>query len=123
NGEVDMTSADHAKAVRTGKEAGFWQHGNGLLAGIDEVSVFLALIGKWAHAEHAILALQAHIHAFGDVIGHKRRNADAEIDVKAVLQLARRAGGHLIAGPGHYAFSSMRGRTVRCSICLVGAGT
>jgi hypothetical protein len=41
------------------------QLGDGLLAGIDEIGILLALIGEGAHAEHAVLALQLHGHASG----------------------------------------------------------
>ena len=37
----------------------------------------------------------------GNVVRHQRRDADAEIDVKAVAQFLGGALGHLIAGPGH----------------------
>ena len=54
-----------------------------------------------------------------DVVRHQRRDADAEVDVEAVLQFARGARGHLIAGPGHCRCppqATARLRTVRCSI-------
>ena len=49
----------------------------------------------------------------GNVIGHQRGNADAEIDIKAVVQFPRGARGHLFAGPGH--------QTVSSSACADGA--
>jgi hypothetical protein len=61
---------------------------DGLLAGIDQVRVLLPLIGEGAEAEHAVLALQLHGHAVGHVVRHQRRDADAEVHVEAVLQLA-----------------------------------
>jgi hypothetical protein len=45
------------------------------------------------------------IHALGDVVGHQGRNADAEVHVEAVLQLAGGAGGHLVTGPGHVLYA------------------
>ena len=42
---------------------------DGLLAGVDEVGIDLALGRERAHAEHAVLALQRHVHALGDVVG------------------------------------------------------
>src|SRR5437868_8551136 len=35
------------------------------------------------------------------VVRHQRRDADAEVDVVAVLEFLRRARGHLVLGPGH----------------------
>ena len=112
------------------KIAGGRQHGHGLLAGVDEVGVLLALVGERADAEHAVLALQLHVDAGGNVVGHQRRDADAEVDVEAVLELARGAGGHFVAGPGHVApmrigrprGSRTRLRVVRCSMRLFGVG-
>ena len=49
--------------------------------------------------EHAVLALQRHLDAVRDVVRHQRRDADAEIDVEAVLQLLGGARGHLVTGP------------------------
>ena len=74
------------------------------------------LIGKRADAEHAVLTLQGHVHAGGHGVGHQGRNADAQVHIEAVAQLRGGAGGHLLAGPGHQAVSSARGRVVRNSI-------
>jgi hypothetical protein len=41
-----------------------------------------------------------HFLAAG-VVGHQRRDADAEVDVEAVLEFLRRAGGHLVLVPRH----------------------
>ena len=83
-------------------------------------------IGERPHAEHAVLALQLHAHALGNVVRHQRRNADAEIDVKAVAQLLGGARGHLVAGPGHQTSPrSARRRacaSVRCSMRFCGVG-
>ena len=46
-----------------------------------------------------------HVDAVGNIVRDQRRNADAEIDVKAVAQFLRGARGHLFAGPGHQTFS------------------
>ena len=43
-------------------------------------------------------------------IGDALRHADAEVDVKAVLQFGRRAGGHLVLGPGHFSCLLICGR-------------
>jgi hypothetical protein len=62
-------------------------HGDGLFAGVDEVGSTSALDGVRADAEQAVLGLEHHLHAGGDVVGHERRDADAEVDVEAVAQL------------------------------------
>ena len=82
------------------------QFGDGLLAGVNEVGILLALIGKRAHAEHAVLALKLNVDAVGDEIRHQRRNADAEIDVIAVAQFPGGARRHLFAGPSHWTLLS-----------------
>ena len=41
--------------------------------------------------------MQRHVHAFGNVIGHQRRDADAEVDVVTVAQFLRCALGHQLA--------------------------
>src|SRR5580692_12537530 len=96
-----MAAADHAERVRRVEIARGRQLGDGLLAGIDEVGVLLALERERAGAEHAVLRLQLHIDAVRDVVRHQGRNTDAEIDVKTVLQFLGGAFGHLVAGPGH----------------------
>src|SRR5208283_2158280 len=95
------------------------------------IGILLALEGKGAGAEHAVLGLQLHAHPVGDEIRDQRRNADAEIDVEAVAQFLGGACRHLIAGPSHQisspvpagASAFVRLRTVRCSMCLVALGT
>ena len=39
----------------------------------------------------------------GQVVGDERRQSDAEVHVRAVLELAGGAGGHLVAGERHQA--------------------
>ena len=99
--QVDMAAADHREAVGRGEVAGGRQLRDSLLAGVDQVRIFIALEGEGAHAEHAVLALQLHVDAVRDEVRHQRRNADAELDVVAVAQLLGGAGGHLFAGPSH----------------------
>jgi hypothetical protein len=51
-------------------------------------------VGERTDAEQAVLGLQRHVHAFGDVVGHQRRDADAEVHVIAVAQFLRGALRH-----------------------------
>src|SRR5437762_2387936 len=68
-----------------------------LLAGVDQVFVFLAGRRFGTDAENAVLAVQDDLAPLRQVIGHQRRQADAEIDVRALGNVARHARGHLIA--------------------------
>src|SRR3954465_15203570 len=120
-----MAAAHHGEGIGGGEIAGGRQFADGLLAGIDQVGVFLALVGEWPHAEHAVLALQHDVHSVRNVVRHQRRDPDAEIDVIAVAQFLGRARGHLIAGPRHQTSTpvaagaadlSGRGRVLRNSI-------
>ena len=97
---VDLAAADHPEAGRGVEEGGAAAQGHGLLAGVDQVGVLLALERVGADAEDAVLALQHQLDVVVDVVGHQRRQADAEVDVGAVGQLRGRPRGHLLAGPG-----------------------
>src|SRR5262249_40934913 len=44
---------------------------------------------------------QLHAHPRRNVVRHQRRNSDAEIHVKTVLQLLGGARRHLLASPSH----------------------
>ena len=69
----------------------------GLLAGVDEILVFLTGSGLWPDAEHAVLAVQDDLAPLGQVLGDQRGQADAEIDVGAFRNVARDARGDLVA--------------------------
>ena len=68
-----------------------------MFAGVDQVGVHFILSWERADAKQAILGLQRNVHAFGDVVRHQRRDADAEIDVVTVAQLLRSALRHQLA--------------------------
>jgi hypothetical protein len=87
-----------AKLSAWWKNAAAGQQRHGLLAGVDEVVVFLALGGRGAHAQDAVLALQDDLDAGRQVVGHQRGHADAEVDVGAVEHVARDALGQLVLG-------------------------
>ena len=127
DGDVEVLAADHPEGHRGVEEAGAGQDRDGLLAGVDQVGVLLALERVGADAEDAVLAVQDHVHAVGHVVGHQRRHADAEVDVLAVLELQGDAGGELLAGQCHVrpprrcrpaGWTVGRGRVVRFSIFL-----
>src|ERR1700719_2827957 len=124
-----MSAADHGEAVGRREIAGGRYLGDRLLARVDEIRGFLAFVRERTEAEHAVLALQLHAHARGDIVRDERGDADAEIDVETVTQLLGGAFGHLIACPSHQTSSpvpagaAVRLRTVRCSMCFIALGT
>mgnify|MGYP000941351450 CR=1 FL=1 len=102
--DVQVAAAHHRERVGVVEERAAGQFGDGLLAGVDQVVVFLALGRRGAHAQHAVLGVQDDFAVGRQVVGHQRRQADAEVDVPAVLELARGARGHLVAGERHQVF-------------------
>ncbi|KAG1536079.1 hypothetical protein G6F50_015163 [Rhizopus delemar] len=94
--------------------AGTRPRGHGLLAGIDQVGVDFSVGGERANAKQAVFRLQPHVHAFGDVIGHQRRQADAKVHVGAIGQLLGSAGRHLVTGPRHVSCPPRGWCAVRC---------
>src|SRR5262249_60740112 len=66
--EIDVPAADHGEAVGRREIACGRNLGDRLLAGVDEVRVFLAFVREWTESEHAVLALQLHAHARGDIV-------------------------------------------------------
>src|SRR3546814_13897377 len=57
-------------------------------------------------AHQTVFALQPDIHAVRNEVGDHCRQADAEVHIKAVLQLLRGTRGHLIMSPSHLNYSS-----------------
>ena len=75
--------------------------------------------GKRAHAEHAVLALQWTVIAGGMKFDDQGRDADAEIDVETVLELARGAAppSRRVTRPSPASSpTAPLWRTVRCSM-------
>ena len=83
--ELNVLAADHGEARGGIEDAGAGQGGDRLLAGVDEVGVLFAFVRKGAHAEDAVLGLEGDVDAVGDMVGDEGGNADAEVDVPAVL--------------------------------------
>src|SRR5699024_6372311 len=80
---------------------------DGLLAGVDHLRVQLVLRGVRPHAEDAVLRVQRHVHALGEVAGDEGRHADAEVDVLAVGEVGGDPRRHLLMGPAHDRASSV----------------
>ena len=69
-----------------------------LLARVDEIGILLARRRRGAHAEQAVLAVQHDFAVLRQVVGDHRRQADAEVDVRAFRNVARDARRHLLRG-------------------------
>ena len=94
--DVQVAAAHHGKAVGVVKVSAACQHGHRLLAGVDQVIVFMP--GSWcrAHAQNAVFAVQYHFNAGRQVVGHQRGHADAQVDIGAVVNVLRHALGELL---------------------------
>src|SRR4051812_2115332 len=68
-----------------------------LLAGVDEVLVLLAQGRLRPDAEYPVLAVQNDLAPLRQVVCDERRQADAQIDVRAFGNVARHARRHLVA--------------------------
>ena len=91
NGEIDVPAANHGKRIGAGEIGRAGNRRDRLFASVDQVGVHFVFGRKRADAEKAILGLQCDVHAFGNVIGHQRWDADAQIDVITVAQFLRGA--------------------------------
>ena len=89
--ELDVLTADHRKRGGAVEVDRTGQGRDGLLARIDEVRVDLRLRREGPHPEDAVLALEFHGDALGNVVRHERRDADAEVDVPTVPEFLRDA--------------------------------
>ena len=85
-----MATAHHRERVGAGEVGRARQLGHRLLAGVDEVGVFLARLRVGSHAEHAVLGVQHDGHAGRHVVRGQGRHPDAEVHVVAVAHLLRR---------------------------------
>ena len=72
------------------------KHRDRLLAGIDEIEIFLPGCRVWPHAEHAVFSLQHALTASGNAPGNQHRHADAEIDIAAIGNVCGHAGSYLL---------------------------
>ena len=108
------------------EEGAAGQQRHRLLAGVDQVVVLLAGLGRGAHAEDAVLAVQDDLAAGRQVVGDQRGLADAEVDDGAVEDVLRHAGGQLVLGAtgvahGHASFlkppACVATRSMRTTLC------
>ncbi|PYV13856.1 MAG: hypothetical protein DMG21_20050, partial [Acidobacteria bacterium] len=90
---VHVPATNHRKRVGARKVGGAGELCNRLLAGVHQVWVLLALRGRRANAEHSIFRVKHHFDAGWKVVRDQRRNADAEIDDVAVMELSGNPAG------------------------------
>src|SRR5690606_10613210 len=97
DGEVDVAAADHRERVGAREDRRARQGRDRLLTRVDQIGIDLVFFREGADAEQAVLGLQRDVHAFRDVVGDERRDADAEVHRVAVAQLGGRAARHPLA--------------------------
>jgi hypothetical protein len=96
DGGVDLAAADHAEGGGAVEERRPLAQGDGLLPGVDEVRVLLALDRVGTDPEDPVLGLEHQLHVVVDVVRDQRGQPDAQVDVGAVLQLRGGTGRHLL---------------------------
>src|SRR5438034_6645918 len=84
-----MAASDHRELVGAVEVRAAGDLGDGLFARIDQIGIDFILGGKRADAKKAVLGMQGDVHARWNVIRDERGQADAEVDVGPVYQLAR----------------------------------
>ena len=99
HGQIDLAAANHREAGGAVKIGRVRQLADGLLAGVDQIGIDLVLGRERPDPEHAVLALQRHGNALGNMVRHQCRNTNAKIDVVTIAQFLRGAGRHLVAAP------------------------
>ena len=97
DGHIEMTAPDHGKGHGRVKAAGARSEGNILRTGVNQVRVLIPVFSQRATPEHAVFGMQDDFDAGRHVVGNQRRDADAKVDGKPVLQFLRRALGDLLS--------------------------
>lgn len=85
--KVDAATADHAEALLAAKDGGTGLERDRLLARVDEVGIFLALLGIGSQTQNAVLGLELDLNLGANEARSEHRHADAEVGVHAVLEL------------------------------------
>ncbi len=97
NREIDVSAANLSERIGAREKRGARHRGDGLFAGVDEIGVFFARLGKWSDAEQSVLGLKRDVNSFRNVIGDQCRNPDAEIDIVTIAQFLGGTFRHQIA--------------------------
>ena len=99
--QIDFAATNHGEAVVAAKNRRAFDGGHGLLARIDQVGIDFIFCGKRANAQHAVFRLQPHFNVGRHMVGHQGGNANAQIDIEAVLQFVCGTSRHLVLTPAH----------------------
>ena len=94
---VQMAAAHHRKRIGGMEERGTEQGGHRLLARIDQIGILRARFRRRSHAEQPVFGVQDDLAIPGQVVRHHRGQADAEIHVRAIRNVARDTRGDLLA--------------------------
>ena len=115
--EVEVPATHHRKRVRVVEIGAAGQQRDRLLAGIDQVPVFLAFGRRRTHAENAVLALQEHLAVDRQVVRHQGGQADAEVDIGPLWNVLRDPRRDLVARAPDPGF--LHDRAHAASLCVV----
>ena len=119
DGQVDVTAADHREGLGGGEGGAAGEVADGLLARVDQVGVHVLLVRIRTDAQQTVLRLQHHVHPLGDEVAADGGDADAEVDVHAVLKLLSSSDGDAISRRLLRLLGSLRGGEVVAALVLL----
>src|SRR5215212_4116918 len=96
HGDGDVAAPDHGERLGAREVGGAYVLRNRQLAGVDQFRVHPLGLRGGSGTDHAVLRMQEDLDAFGHVIGHERREADAEVDHIPRLQVLGHAAGDVV---------------------------
>lgn len=85
NGDIDMTTSNHAETLHTVKRRSTGNQRNGFLASVDDIGIHLLSSRERTHSEDTVLRLQPDVSSLGQEGGNQCWHTDTEVDVEAVL--------------------------------------
>ena len=91
NSHIDVIAADHGKTCFGSEYRTPRLNRNGLLAGIDHVSIFFSCFRKRTNAQEPIFRLQDDFPVGRNVVRHARRDTNSQIHIIAILNFLRDA--------------------------------
>jgi len=100
---VEVSAAHHRERVRVVEVRRPRQLGYQDLAGVRQVRVDLVVLGRGAFVEHAVLGVQHHSGALGQVVGDQIGLADPDVHIRPVRDVPRYQGGHVVLRQTHTA--------------------
>jgi len=86
-----MPTADHRETVGMVEKRGTGLECDGLLASVNQIPVLFALFRGLTETQNPVFGVIGHIAAFGLELGDHLREADAEVNVRSVFDILRRA--------------------------------